>query len=58
MEVLLRPAGTSVHPSLWPYADHVAQMMLLRWVEDHLQKNAYAPGPLVPVNLDAAGEGK
>lgn len=34
------------------------QMMLLRWVEDHLQKNAYAPGPLMPVELPAGGEGK
>jgi hypothetical protein len=33
-------------------------MMLLRWVEDHLQRNAYAPGPLVPVQLPAGGEGK
>ncbi|GHJ83744.1 hypothetical protein NliqN6_0146 [Naganishia liquefaciens] len=45
--------------SSWKYYS-VPQMMILRWVEDHLQKNAYAPGPLMPVDLDAdaGGEGK
>ncbi|KAJ9093942.1 hypothetical protein QFC20_007028 [Naganishia adeliensis] len=43
--------------SSWKYYS-VPQMMLLRWVEDNLQRNAYAPGPLKEAVLPPAAGGK